>query len=273
MKIYHYTNLEALSQILKNRTIRFNRLDKLDDLQEGKTESLGIKLSKYTFVSCWTESKEEYISLWKLYGGEAGGVRIELPQKMFKEYEIKDLKLPDNLSTVGAMTSLIPSKDFINPDFFILPLFRYDNDVFYRKVQYVDDALQKSKDAFYLEPVGSNTYSVKGDFKKIGTFKNKCWSFQNESRFVIYIMPVNIFIESCKPDFNSIFMKALFSNRQLSFSYYDMCLNEDSLNDLEITLGPSITEGQRIIVQCLVDKYAPGAKIKESSFRDSIRLK
>lgn len=32
MKIYHYTNIEALALILKNQTIRFNRLDKVDDI-------------------------------------------------------------------------------------------------------------------------------------------------------------------------------------------------------------------------------------------------
>ena len=34
MKIYHYTNIEALALILKNQTIRFNRLDKVDDIEE-----------------------------------------------------------------------------------------------------------------------------------------------------------------------------------------------------------------------------------------------
>lgn len=54
MKIYHYTNIEALALILKNQTIRFNRLDKVDDIEEGKAESWGVKFCKYVFVSCWT---------------------------------------------------------------------------------------------------------------------------------------------------------------------------------------------------------------------------
>ncbi|MBE6746525.1 MAG: hypothetical protein E7558_03645 [Ruminococcaceae bacterium] len=32
--LYHYTSIETLALILKNRTIRFNSLDKMDDLQE-----------------------------------------------------------------------------------------------------------------------------------------------------------------------------------------------------------------------------------------------
>ena len=59
MKIYHYTNIEALALILKNQTIRFNRLDKVDDIEEGNAESWGVKFCKYVFVSCWTDKKEE----------------------------------------------------------------------------------------------------------------------------------------------------------------------------------------------------------------------
>ena len=35
MKLYHYTSLATLALILKNRTIMFNRLDRVDDVEEG----------------------------------------------------------------------------------------------------------------------------------------------------------------------------------------------------------------------------------------------
>ena len=35
MKIYHYTSIETLALILKNKTIRFNRLDHVDDVDEA----------------------------------------------------------------------------------------------------------------------------------------------------------------------------------------------------------------------------------------------
>lgn len=41
MKLYHYTTIDTLALILKNRTIRFNRLDKVDDLEE-KVVSCGV---------------------------------------------------------------------------------------------------------------------------------------------------------------------------------------------------------------------------------------
>lgn len=50
MRIYHYTNIETLALVLKNKTIRFNRLDRVDDLEEGQTESSGIKTGPLWFI-------------------------------------------------------------------------------------------------------------------------------------------------------------------------------------------------------------------------------
>ena len=36
--LYHYTNIDSLALILKNRTIRLNSLDKMDDLQEQMSQ-------------------------------------------------------------------------------------------------------------------------------------------------------------------------------------------------------------------------------------------
>ena len=38
MKIYHYTSLETLALILKNRTLDFNNVKNMNDLEESVTE-------------------------------------------------------------------------------------------------------------------------------------------------------------------------------------------------------------------------------------------
>lgn len=85
MRIHHYTTIDTLALILKNKTIRFNRLDKVDDLEENITAN-GVKIGQYSFVSCWTEDESESIPLWKLYTGSGIGVRISLEHEMFKVY-------------------------------------------------------------------------------------------------------------------------------------------------------------------------------------------
>ena len=41
MKIYHYTTIDALAMILSNRSIKFSRLDKVDDMEE-RVESQNV---------------------------------------------------------------------------------------------------------------------------------------------------------------------------------------------------------------------------------------
>lgn len=83
MRIYHYTSVDTLEKILQTKTIRFNRLDCVDDVMEYTVS----EFAKYMFISCWTESKEENIPLWKMYTTDiTKGVRISLPQDMFKTY-------------------------------------------------------------------------------------------------------------------------------------------------------------------------------------------
>ena len=76
MLIHHYTSIESLAMILSTRKIRFNRLDRMDDLEEGRVAAQGVPLGKYTYVSCWTEEQEESIPLWNMYAGKEMGVRI-----------------------------------------------------------------------------------------------------------------------------------------------------------------------------------------------------
>ena len=64
--IHHYTNINTLALILKHKTIRFNRLDRVDDISEA--QSFGkYNLAKYLFVSCWTDSATESIPQWHMY--------------------------------------------------------------------------------------------------------------------------------------------------------------------------------------------------------------
>jgi hypothetical protein len=69
MKIYHYTTIDSLAMIMSSRSIKFNRLDKVDDLEE-RIEPSQVKLWQYLFVSCWTENPEESIPLWRMYSGK-----------------------------------------------------------------------------------------------------------------------------------------------------------------------------------------------------------
>ena len=272
MKIYHYTNLESLALILKNRTIRFNRLDKVDDIEEGNAESLGVRFCKYVFVSCWTENSEETIPLWKMYGGDFGGVRISMEYNMFQEYNVSDLNF-GGLKSQGSINTKIHPQDMINPDFFILPILEYNNDLFYRQIKYVDNVFQYTKDAIQITNIENGRADMTMQMKPFGYYKNKRWEFQNESRFVLYIFPFNPLLEGANPEISSIATQSLINNKPLSFYHYDMHLKDNAFDNMEITLSPSTTEAQRIIIQSIIDKYAPKARINNSTLGNLVRLK
>lgn len=81
--LYHYTTIEKLALILKNKTIRLMPLDKMDDVQEAKTKDFK-NLGRYVFVSSWTEDETESIPMWNLYSDLSCGVRIGLKKNPFK---------------------------------------------------------------------------------------------------------------------------------------------------------------------------------------------
>lgn len=263
--------MESLALILKNKTIRFNRLDKVDDFEEGNALSLGVRFCKYVFASCWTEDPEESIPLWKMYGGDFGGLRVSMEHDMFQEYLVSNLDF-DGLKSHGCIKTKIPAKDMVNPDFFIIPIIDYDNDLFYRRIKYVDNVFEYTKDAIKINNIKGNRGDMNIDMKPFGYYKNKRWIFQNETRFVLYIFPVNILKESANPEISSIIMQSLLNNEPLPFTYYDLHLKDDAIDNMEITLSPSATEAQKIIVQAVVDKYAPKAKIYNSSLGKLVRL-
>lgn len=59
--IHHYTSIGALAAILRHKTIRFGRLDTLDDTQEAQSIG-GFDFGQMLFASCWVEKSEEDIA-------------------------------------------------------------------------------------------------------------------------------------------------------------------------------------------------------------------
>ena len=64
--------------------------------------------------------------------------------------------------------------------------------------------------------------------------------------------------------------KILHGLEKQPFPYYDMTLDNEVFEDMEITMCPQISEGNRIIIRSLVDKYNQKAIVKESSLKGLI---
>lgn len=272
--IYHYTNIEILALILKNRTLRFNRLDKVDDPEESIFISNGVNLGPYTFVSCWTEKKEESIPMWKMYTQGKWGVRLSfIKEGLFKTYCEDDGYRYNGLVTTnfGAQIKhLFPADVRYNQTKYTPPFISedYDKCNFYRKIEYVKDVKQFAKDSVLKE---RSYLCVKSD--QVGSYKNERWDFQEESRFVLLFMPGNPSAVFNTPGYAAEQNKMIsdfVQNKDLGFSYYDMNLSDEAFDSLVITMSPLCDMPQRTIVEALKDKYAPKAKVVDSNLLGKI---
>lgn len=270
MKIHHYTTIETLALILKNKAIRFNRLDGVDDLEESEygISAANVKMGKYHFVSCWTKDAIENIALWGLYT-KYKGVRISLDENMFVTYPINN-----------TFNSYFPEFNKIGDNYLIsVP----NNDVKLIDVEYVDDLKSKINQlGIYAEDKKSGKYSLKfsNDF---GTFKSKQWKFQKQSRFKISVCPIQ------QPDLtqlkgpNSEFYRmeaimnsiapSLKDSQPVSVQYFDIDLNEIAFQNIEILLAPQTMVSEKIIVESLIKSFCPTAVLSESVFKGKIRFK
>ena len=263
MKIYHYTSIETLALILKNKTIRFNRLDHVDDVDEAAYGS-GVQktlLGQYSFVSCWTKEESENIALWNMYTNYKG-VRIGLDEDMFITYAI-------NNKYKSFISSMIKFED----DYFISAI---NNEAKLYDIQYVQSPETYIKDLIHQEGdmVNINT-------NNIGIYKRKEWDCQKESRFRLTYFPVNpkyaeiikrknldnfnLFTEAFSASFQS-----LKENYPLSFTFRDIPLKPEILDNIEVMLGPCTSEGEKAIVEALLKGFK-NYKIKDSLFKGKIR--
>lgn len=274
MKLYHYTSLETLALILKNRTIMFNRLDKVDDVEEGTIVSNGVYLGRNVFVSCWTEDAEESIPMWNIYAHGSAGVRIGLRKDMFCDYLIKDLQLANGQKTQGYIYDKLPPETFTNNDYWILPILNKDEENFYRHIEYVNDVKEKTNKIVSLTKNEDGTSTTNISINKIGKYKHKRWEFQHESRFALTAFAKNPFLMDPKEAPN-IMNNAIMQNQPLPIDRYFMHLKDDVVENIEIIISPEANEGHRLIVEALCNQYLKENKykIQQSELGDSVRFK
>ena len=192
--IYHYTTVDSVKKILTNKTIRLNRLDRVDDKTESESFR-NVNLAKYLFVSSWTKEDDENLSLWNEYANNKQGVRIGLPENMFKlkyvNANMYENQMYNGIKLYGENYMILSPEEVFTEQYEILSLFQ-SWDSFFIDVKYVDDISSLKK---YVGEISSSTDGI-GNFllrddwlqKAVG-IKNKIWHQQNESRFVLLIFP------------------------------------------------------------------------------------
>ena len=120
MKLFHYTTIDTLAHILNNRSIKFNRLDQLDDKTESEAFA-DFNPLRYIFSSSFTDDPNENIALWRMYADMERGVRLEFESStMFspKNTPLSQHSIKGTLPT--SIYTAINSSDIINEDFILV---------------------------------------------------------------------------------------------------------------------------------------------------------
>ncbi len=283
--LYHYTTVESLALILKNKSFRLSPLSTLDDLQEERVKD-PQRFGEYVFVSSWTEDEEESIPMWNMYSSMSSGIRIKMKKNPFKTYKIdtalltqefSNMQLSKNFSGYNMIFSarsplgyttrfsienlIIPSKEFFMENYY---LHNCTPNEILNKVNYTDNTE-------LLMPQIADLSSI--SLGKLGNHKKKCWKFQKEWRYILRFSPVGFKEVTDYPiaSIENMYKRYNGSINMLPFKYYYLKLDDEAFKAMEITLSPKLSEGYQIIAQLLKQEYNPTMIIKKSSLSNDIR--
>ena len=201
--LFHYTSVESLALILKNKTFRFSPLSALDDLSEEKVKD-SQKFGNYVFVSSWTDNKKESIPMWNMYSNMTSGIRLKMKINPFKKYDIDTALLKQEFPKIKIINNFPDGYKMIFPaetpvghksvftinklniptqDFFLSSYYLYNctPDDLLIKVNYTD--VEK-----LLIPQIVNNSSI--NIGNLGNYKKTYWEFQNEWRYILRFSPI-----------------------------------------------------------------------------------
>lgn len=266
--IHHYTTIDKLALILNSGHIRCTRLDMVDDVEETKLYG-DNNFASFIFVSCWTKTEEEHIPFWSMYSNHYQGVRITLPRDFlfYKKYKTQSHRInKDGAKETYSSEdfSAIPDRKYKTIDYLIYntsftPFPRFFD------VKYTPNPQNSFSDN--ISQPDENSIKILG--ANFGTVKSDFWAFQEEVRIALTIFPSDL---STEKGFQKI--KETLNDKRVSnyhLKYFDIPIDPKLLNNIKVTMGPKSGEGEKLIVESLLKKYAKNGTIEDSKLKGLIR--
>lgn len=243
MKLYHYTSIKSLAEILSSKKIRFTRLDLVDDPEEYCYTKDGIDYAKYVYVSCFTDNCHENIPQWQMYADNKHGVRIEVDSNLFDIITDKNYKYACFLQ-----------KYYTDKEYMIMPLL--ENKILY-EIQYVENVSKAIEDNIYkVIPEGKAI-----DFKVTGIYKSIDWAFLHEYRYILHVFPKQLGALTRSQE-------CLVNHSYPKMDYIDLPMNLSVYNQMKIMFAPKVDSSEKYIISSLMHKYLGREDYKESLFRN-----
>lgn len=271
MKLYHYTTIDTLAYILDSKSIKFSRLDQLDDKMESEPFADFNPLS-YIFSCSFTNDATESIPMWKMYANMETGIRLEFESDTMFSPNEQRLSIPyhehECCEIPQSLYTAIRPSDILNSDYILCSWSRKEVDsicqcIKLKKVEYIDDFQERYKELLKISNSNDGvSRQISYSPKNFGFYKSSYWAFQKEVRFLIYATP---FLKNKKEISDMVSNKKSLKTKNIFVPLSEACLM-----NLKIILAPKITEASRLIVKALLSHYA-GVSIEDSCLSGTIR--
>lgn len=262
VKIFHYTSFETLLYILKNKTLRFTSLAKVDDLIEAHTKDYGF-LAEYCYVSCWTRLEEESIPQWNMYSKDMTGVRIGLEFESSDDlFELVEYSFDNGTELISSslrpneMTTMGSSPPY-KPKFI--------------EIIYTDNEDYLIPQVYSLFKQDEENYQENINLKDIGLFKPTVWDFQKEVRFSVFLTPwtqqEHLEILEHHDMQRHLRLMSRMRDEHPNLDFIDIKLSDEIVSRMSIVTGPKCSDAQKEILQLILDKYAPDITFTDSRLK------
>lgn len=273
MRLFHYTTIDTLALILDSKSIKFSRLDLLDDKTESE-QFAEFNPLQYIFSASFTDDPVESIPMWKMYANMETGIRIEFDSETLISPTHKKIIIPKNEHECAifppSIYTAVNANDVLNSDYALAYWNLDDEDsidqcIKLKRISYINNYQDKYKGLIKISDTienGNITRNIQYNPTNFGFYKSEYWAFQKEVRLLIYAVPFAKNIDEIN--------KIVANKRPLNSTFLLVPLADKCLQHLKITLSPKASCASRLIVKALVDKY-PFVNVSNSCLHNTIR--
>lgn len=226
--LHHYTTINALEAILRNRSIRLSRIDVVNDPVENKR--INTIWKNRIFVACFTHDINENDMFWNGYAKRDKGVKITF-NKVFNNIDLYGDEKCERVrisKIERANTEYMKFNDVSDWGYY---------DITLADVEYTDDLSKYMvlNEELYNEFNNCININQSKFYESVydGLIKENMYRLESETRLRVAVKPIGF--------------EYMRENNQLikvdpSFEYIYMKLDDDLINNIIITLNPWSSE-------------------------------
>ncbi len=239
--LYHYTNFDSFLHIAMEHTLFFNRIDKMNDMQEAELFK-NEEVARLVFLACFSIQQEESIPMWSIYTQKSDGIRLKIESTKEKVF---DSIFDDSKNIVDLSGKTIARIGRANGSYDINDWLANisQSDICYKDSKEIDEFSIKEGNVYYLN--------------RMAVVKDKAWNYERESRFILKLQTAGDNVEI--PNITGFLVP----------------INFENMKTLEITFGPWMDDCKKKCIKDVVEKYLPriNIKFKDSKFMKKIARK